>query len=110
MPTVEGVGRTAVGARSGFTEDVERIFGKRKKDILRERKEAEQKAWRSGKLHPAMRKRQPGKKRLRRPSPERTKKRFPEPPLPLCRTENRRRKRLKFNEVYPKKVELCLIK
>ena len=27
-----------------FTEDVERIFGKRKKDILRERKEAEQKA------------------------------------------------------------------
>ncbi len=27
-----------------FTEDVERLFGKRKKDILRERKEAEQKA------------------------------------------------------------------
>ena len=27
-----------------FTEDVERIFGKRKKDILREQKEAEQKA------------------------------------------------------------------
>jgi cell division protease FtsH len=27
-----------------FTEDVERIFGKRKKDILREQREAEQKA------------------------------------------------------------------
>lgn len=93
-----------------FTEDVERIFGKRKRIFCGNGKRPSRRLWRSGKLHPAMRKRQPGKKRLRRPSPERTKKRFPEPPLPLCRTENRRRKRLKFNEVYPKKVELCLIK
>lgn len=93
-----------------FTEDVERIFGKRKRIFCGNGKRPSRRLWRSGKLHLAMRKRQPGKKRLRRPSPERTKKRFPEPPLPLCRTENRRRKRLKFNEVYPKKVELCLIK
>lgn len=93
-----------------FTEDVERIFGKRKKDILRERKEAEQKALAERKAASGDAEEAAGKKRLRRPSPERTKKRFPEPPLPLCRTENRRRKRLKFNEVYPKKVELCLIK
>lgn len=93
-----------------FTEDVERIFGKRKKDILRERKEAEQKALAERKAASGDAEEVVGKKRLRRPMSEKTKRRFLKPPHPLCRTENRLRKRPKFNEIYPKKVELCLIK
>lgn len=45
-----------------FTEDVERIFGKRKRIFCGNGKWPSRRLWRSGKLHPAMRKRQPGKR------------------------------------------------
>lgn len=49
-----------------FTEDVERIFGKRKKDIERERKEAEAKA-KAGGGTPAGRNPEPGRRLPRSP-------------------------------------------
>lgn len=45
-----------------FTEDVERIFGKRKRIFCGNGKRPSRRLWRSGKLHLAMRKRQPGKR------------------------------------------------
>ena len=62
-----------------FTEDVERIFGKRKKDILRERKEAEQKALAERKAASGDAEEAAGKKEVASAEPRKNEKKFPGP-------------------------------